>query len=212
MAFNHPKGLSWIDYDRKVIFVGIPKNASTSVRDSFSIKGNIININEQQQYLTDKTYSLITVIREPMSRIISGYAQIIKNAPNHIISRDFYLKRENVIESFKCFIDEVKIDGFFDAHIEKQWFYLTDEKNKLYPFDQIYIFEDMSNLDQFIQIKGKFGIKLKHANKSNGSQLNIKTKLLDFVKNDSYIANKIKKLYKEDFIFYEEKLNNNNQK
>lgn len=133
MAFNHKKGLCCVNHKDKLIFIGVSSNASTSVR-------NAINVLEySDNYLSflegnapEKYYTTFAIIRDPIERLISGYIKVCARATQdspHILKKKFYWER-NQKKRFYEFIDELERD-YFDCHIEKQIFFLTDNNDDM---------------------------------------------------------------------------------
>lgn len=193
MAWNHEKGLCW--YNDEFCFIGVPKNASTSFRQTFKVGGNIDN------YLKPKNpnilnLKLVTVIREPLDRVISGYLESINRREKNTINKNFF----KMVESKERFIEFLKEleNGFFDCHIEKQHFYVTNNDGVLLPFD---IIIDFDNFNQEINDLNKKAIK------TNISSKNQKQFVKSYIDED--VLNKIKKIYKEDFELYKHIKNGN---
>jgi hypothetical protein len=193
MAWNHPKGMCW--YNGDICFIGVPKNASTSFRNSFNIKGSLDNyLNPKNKKIKD--LKLVTVIRDPLDRVISGYLETIKRCEKNTINKKFF-KMDESKERFIEFLNELEI-GFFDCHIEKQCFYMTDNNNNLLPFDLI------------IDL-GEFGSSVKKLNKNptrtNVSQIDKKKMVKDYL--DDTLISRINTIYKEDFELYKKFKNGN---
>ena len=76
------------------------------------------------------------IIRNPINRLISGYLKVCyratRDSPN-ILKNKFYWVVDQK-KRFYTFIDELE-RGFFDCHIELQYFYLSDQNEKLFDID-----------------------------------------------------------------------------
>ena len=146
MAYNHEKGWCWVGHKEKIIFIGIPKNASTSIRNSFGFKAsepdNYFSI--QKRVTDERNYKTLTVLRNPLDRFISGYIEVCKRATGDspkTLEKQFYWMR-NSKRRFLAFLDEIELD-FFDAHIEPQEHYLTDYNGKFIHCDFYLIMENL---------------------------------------------------------------------
>lgn len=95
----------------KLSYIPIPKNGSTSIQ-------NALGSSESEKTI-EPLYSSFVVVREPMSRFISGCNElnkrgIFKGTPQELL-------------------DKIQSDGFFDPHIRPQtsYFDLVDNVNLL---------------------------------------------------------------------------------
>ena len=125
-GFQHPKGLCYVSDKFNVIFVPIPKNASTSIRNIVGLEFQVDNIMRYSEKLSTREYMAFTIIREPIERLISGYIEVCKRASGdspHILMKDFYWMKGK--KRFMSFLDEIE-SGFFDAHIVPQEYFLCD--------------------------------------------------------------------------------------
>ncbi len=188
MAYNQPKGLTYTNGNISLLI--IPKNASTTLRNS-------LKLNKSYNRLTEPNDTkLFCVIREPISRLISGYLEILNRAK---IDSPLTLDKKffNMVDGkdkFDEFIRELG-DGFFDAHVEPQTYYLTDENGDDIPMDYVLNFEHLGS-----DIKKINDINLSHLNRKPNNE---KKTILDYIENDKSLMLRIRELYKEDFILYE---------
>lgn len=192
MAWNHPKGMCW--YNDDICFIGVPKNASSSFRQSFGVGGPDNYLNPKNKKIKD--LKLVTVIRDPLDRVISGYLETIKRSEKNTVNKKFFKIGESK-DRFIEFLNELEV-GFFDCHIEKQYFYMTDNDNNLLPFDLIIDF-------------GEFGSGVKSLNKNpittNISPTGKKNMVKDYL--DDVLIGRINSIYKEDFELYKRFKNGN---
>lgn len=90
----------WNSDKYKVSFLGIPKCGSTSVR-------KLIEAHPEKDWSLIPDYKTFTVLRNPATRLISGY---------HELQRNGYFQSRN-IQSFKQFLDHIEEYGYFNEHI-----------------------------------------------------------------------------------------------
>jgi len=194
MAYNHKKGWCWYNEDNKLCFIAVPKNASTSLRNGFNLTkmDNYFNLNKGLK----NELKLITVIRNPLDRLVSSYLEVLVRLHDSPKTGDkkFYHMNES-IERFEEFISELERDTY-DAHVETQSFYVTDDKGQLLPFYKILTFESLSN--QINTLKTELGINtnIPHLNQKHNDKKNMVYK---YLKNDTSLIERIKKIYNCDY-------------
>jgi len=138
MAFNHEKGLCCVSHKDELIFIGVSSNASTSIRNALNMldyTDNYLSIIDNN--LNGNKYVTFTIIREPIQRLISGYIKVCVRATQdspHILGKKFYWVRDQK-KRFHIFIDELE-ESYFDCHIEKQIFFLTDHNSNMLNIDR----------------------------------------------------------------------------
>ena len=80
----HPKGLCWRSRKSKLCFIGVPKNAQTSIRKMFGFhehsvcRGNYYDLIKTPGWA--KKFTLFCVMRNPYDRLASAYLEILKRA------------------------------------------------------------------------------------------------------------------------------------
>jgi len=203
MAYNHDKGWCWYNLDNNICFIGVPKNASTSIRNGF-------NLNKMDNYfsLSDGVKSnlkLITVLRDPLDRLVSAYLEVIirvHDSPKTIGKKFFHMSES--IDRFREFITELEQDTY-DAHVEHQRFYITDNEDKLLPFFKILSFKNLE--EDLIDLKKSISLttQIPHLNKKNNLQKNM---VYNYLKMDNDLLERIKILYKKDYILYNKIIEN----
>ena len=109
------------------------------------------------------------------------------------IFKDFIYIREEP-QRFLAFIKEIKKE-FFDAHIEPQLFYLTNEDNNLIKLDEVWLIRDTN--EKLSQLFGK-----SITQKTNIKSLGDKKRYVDYLNNNSRLKTFVEKLYAEDIEFY----------
>ncbi len=154
-----PKGLCYVSDKFKVIFVPIPKNASTSVRNISEFEFRTDNIMAYDEELSaGGEYKVFTIIREPVQRFVSGYIEICKRASGdspHILSKDFYWMKG--IERFSKFMDEIECT-WFDAHLFPQSYFLSNYAGAPFLIDAYIEMEQLSTA--LPAVLSKYGFSL----------------------------------------------------
>jgi|APSaa5957512576_1039674.scaffolds.fasta_scaffold526696_1 hypothetical protein len=78
MSFFHDKGFIYISEKYKLIFIPIPKNGSTTIRKLDEL-GFIQGSLEKYKDVIEN-YIVFSVIRNPLSRLVSSYTETILRA------------------------------------------------------------------------------------------------------------------------------------
>ena len=193
----------WIEENKKILFFGIQKNASTSIRKYLNL-----NTRLNHKKLIDgeyESYKKIVVIREPIERFASGYLEIIYRAKKfrkHQARNKKFYKTPEFDKKIEYFIEECEKD-FFDGHIRPQntsLFFQLDITN-----GHIINFHNIENdLKKYNLIEENFEINILNKSKNN----KYKEKILQLLKERSDLKNKLKVLYKKDFDIYNKMLRN----
>ena len=184
----------------KFILINIPKNASTSIRDTLSLYRREPFFNDTK----NSGHKKIVVIRDPMKRIISSYMELIKlrkDGPYLETSESewFKLHKTDSEKSFKLFVDYIE-NRLYDSHIHTQYDYINKKGIEIEDVDYILLFEYLER--DFNEMCDDLGIN-KKLQWDNKSKFNIiKNKIKKLVKVDEGLQNKIKKIYSEDFLLY----------
>lgn len=217
MNTRHPKGLCWRSRKTKLCFIGVPKNAQTSIRKMFGFhehplcRGNYYDLIKTPGWA--KKFTLFCVMRNPYDRLASAYLEILKRASKQ--SRDlknpvnalhkktrempFYRMKESE-NRFVEFLNQVEKE-FWDEHIQPQAFYILDHSDQLLPFDHILSFENIdADINEFCRAIG-MDKKLPHLNFKSTVD---KKRIMGYINNSPTIKNKIYKIYKQDFELYKE--------
>lgn len=187
-SYGHKKGDYWCDGLKKFSFFGIPKNCSTSVRNSF---GNYSCYNINTTPLNSETVSF-SIFRDPFHRCISGYFEILKKRPDSILKKfdkPFFRMKESSLR-FESYLKDIKENGFYDSHCSPQIYFITKDSGEVYDLDYIFTMDSISN-----KLKEKLGITIGFHNKSKS------------VNRENYLnevnVELIKDIYKQDLFFYE---------
>jgi hypothetical protein len=186
----------------KLCFVHIPKTAGSSIETTLDMKHaeclythykyKLYSVTAQHLDLDSicreipetQNYDIFTVVRNPFDRLVSEYKHYHKNW----WAREFFK-----IDNFEKFVDtalslskEERIFKF-DNHLEPQINFLNRDDLKV----NIFKFEDLYKLEEWLTEKIKQPIKLPHERKTE------KTDYREFYKSES-IYEKVKKFYEED--------------
>lgn len=114
--FLHRPGFVYVDHERRVVFIPIPKNGSTTIR-------NLRCFNFQQEQLTPQSlleysgYRFFTVLRDPVERFVSSYLEARHRGYNNI-SMDFIFE-ENLHKSISGCLEQLN-KRIFDPHFQGQ--------------------------------------------------------------------------------------------
>jgi hypothetical protein len=198
MAYNHPKGLCYIVKEKNFCFVPIPKNSSTHFMLNCPWNYEHHNFVWNPHFLNDN--NVVCIVREPIERFISGYLEILmREEPKTLEKKFFYIDEEP--RRFKEFIKEVT-EEFFDAHIEPQTYYLTDENNAPIKLDSIWLQQDTNkNLSELFEkeISGK-STAATPGYVNNGRLELVNPRTLQSIENPAYAHHSSAKQYYMDFL------------
>jgi hypothetical protein len=178
--YGHPKGLCYVSEQYKLIFIPIPKVASSTFRRfDKHLNLRVENIMELTDLTADPSYKVLTFIRDPFERFISGYIEICKRTPvdsRHNLERKFYW-RDGLLR-FETFVNEV-VEDKFDIHILSQKWFLTDYQSRPFKID---IMIEMESIERLLPIvlneHGLKNIIIPHENKKDTtSKFDVKLQL-----------------------------------
>jgi len=182
-CFHSPKGNL-----PKLIFVNIPKNASSSVRFALGLT----EYTRYQDIPGRESYSSLCIIRNPLTRIVSSYNEVLKlrddGPAKYTKSMDWYKNRRNPIKSFRLFLEEISNGNFYDIHTFPQKKALEDKQLDLDGIDDVILFEELSK--KLPIISERYGVKPSLPKKMQGNKLK-KTLLTTHIRNNQDIKEKI---------------------
>lgn len=202
MIFRYP--------NNKVLYLYMMKNASTFVRNMFNEKF----VHEYSYAIPDqvkKDYIKLLIVRDPYSRAISSYLEVIKarsDGPESTIHYPFFHNRGIPTSSFIQFLTTIE-DNFYDNHCKPQY--------KIYQamgfdLEDVDFIVDFKTLEQDLKLfSEKFNIPLNFHEFTYAGNSNVKTVLKQFVNNNQYVQKEIERIYHMDFDFYEKCLQRRKQ-
>lgn len=172
----------------KLCNIHIPKTGSTSLKALLNLK--------DAGFTKSKGFITMIVIRNPMTRIVSAFTQVLKKHPQpHMIitqNAEFYKHQNNLDKSFELFLDFIT-DNFYDPHVIPQSVFLREKHLTLDEIDYVIDFDHLH--EQIKPILKRVGISNNTLPHRNKKRFNINI--------DKHFE-KIKSLYKEDFELYEQ--------
>lgn len=128
-----------------IVYMGNPKTASSSIHTLFGPYN--ANFEELCSYVDISTLKLISVIRNPLERFISGYLEV-RYYLAHLENYEHYsfyspiLAEKNETDRLSSFIS-LRENNLLDQHVRTQWYYLSDVSGNLLPFYRLFLFEDI---------------------------------------------------------------------
>jgi hypothetical protein len=194
-------GFSWYSDEYKIIYLGIPKTASTSMRLTFKIDKNGTNLNAPLKEKED--YKVFTVIREPLGRFISGVFESFNRYETPPELKSLSTVKDKV-EMLNSYLDILEDKGFIETHTTPQSFFLHSQEDVPFKIDRILIFENV--VEEFNSMCQEYGIEkaLEHRQIGNKQRNNT---VLDEIKTNSELMDRIKSVYKRDFEIYNKHTN-----
>ena len=200
----------------KLIYVSIPKNASTWVGENyFHNKNNTENFKYHDIENIVKIYrcKFIVILRDPLDRWISGMTQMIYTEPEQHFG--YILGRPGVLTKRVAMINPMYIDTFdwetviatvaYDNHTQKQIHF-----TRVIPFANIVWLKFDDNLkENFIDLMSSYGIQLtKNAGntdnaanitKNNDVKTLVMKKIVNALDQHPEYSQKIIEYYHEDY-------------
>jgi hypothetical protein len=118
-------------HDRKFVFVSTPKAATHSMyqtlRSSFNVQLKTLEDSRMHCNILDpntESYYKFTVVRNPFSRAVSSWWQIIKNSKQQTNFKDRYFDQyDSTFQSFTSFLLELETFGQHPRMFDSQHFW-----------------------------------------------------------------------------------------
>ena len=193
------KGHVLVNKLNKLIFFNIPKNATSTIRLYLKLEHlPFSSIENKEQFKT------FTVLRDPYSRVISGYQEVLKCRndaldPEFLKTAEYFkLYQQNEIEkSFNEFLNQLEIK-FFDGHVVPQKMWLGWRNINI---DDIHFVLNMNNgiQNEFYEMTKDLNMPIKIQSNERPSNQNVKSKIHNIINTNQDIRNKVYKIYQQDF-------------
>jgi len=191
-------GLFFTNTTGKFCFFPVSKNANSTISRMFFQKRNI----SKSAYKTNTSKMVkFTCVRDPLTRIVSGYLEIEKlrhdGSPKYTRSLPYY-RIINPHKRFRQFICDIE-DNVFDTHIMPQVYQMYDpdimDYILLYDIllDDIRAFVDVHTTRK--QINYDVWI-------NRSMEPGLQKYLMDVIRRDSRLETKIIDMYSEDYDLY----------
>lgn len=207
---NKLKDFCWVSDKNKLVFFVIPKNASTSIRNTglFNNCSNRASFEDVKDRIENEGYNTFAVLREPVERFVSAYHEVVRghrrdNPYNTALGKDFIDVNEEPAR-FALFLKEIEKSGFFDSHLKPQVHFLTDINNKNIEVENYLFFDNI--VQDFYDFSSSINNAITLPNRNSYFKKG-KKDLLNYVLNDKKCLDFINKTYKDDIILYNEKSN-----
>jgi hypothetical protein len=191
-------GLGWASDADRLIYIGIPKTGSCSMREVIGVNISGKNIDMYNLSEDRKSYRKFTVIREPFRRFVSAVYEGLKRpeTPRKIKNLNSI---KNVPELINEYLTILETDGFIEVHTVPQICFIKNKEGGFFNIDKILIFENLSA--DFKEMCNELGLE-KRLNNRNVGDRGKSNKALEIILKNPKIKKRIQKLYKEDFEFY----------
>ena len=179
MVATREEKFCWVSHKSRLLFISIPKNASSSIRKS-EIFGKDMRRHNYDTLLKSHpqivNYTKFTVLRNPMTRAISGFMQVCegnnKRNPYNKVGKRPFAFLDGFVNKFELYLEDVLLkEDFFDPHIKPQIYFLTDEKGNEIKLDYYLFFERI--VDDYILFCKEIGL-MKDGGKITMPHLNCK--------------------------------------
>ena len=195
----------FVNDEKKICFINIPKNASTTIRTSFKLR---------HVQLTDKykAYNKIIVIRDPMTRAVAIFNEVIKlradGNPGKTIKTHFYKTfkvKHDIPKSFDSFLDYIKND-LYDDHMVEQYRFLENNALTIGDIEHVILFDNLNKeLEKLIEL---YDINCPKIKRYTVGYYKIKLSLKPIL---GKYRKKIQVIYSKDFELYNQVKQNYNQ-
>jgi len=206
------KSMAWVHPDKKIAYYNIGKCASSSMKQSLEAVG----FKRSDKFTQMMDFKTFTIIREPISRFVSGMFSVLANQNSRRKSGDYhpqFFGHQNIYEVVPIFIEEIEKNGFFDDHILPQIYTISDVTGRLYRLDMIVLFENLNRDLQKIRDFIGEDITIKHINGIDEYRMflycviaksikQLKYDVTGYIMSDSGLMKRIERLYTRDIFLY----------
>lgn len=185
----------------KMFLLNIPKNASTSLRLTLGATehSNLVKIDDWKGYRT------VIVLRDPVDRIVSQYAEVLLRRMEGSVSKRFFSMPEGK-EKVMEFLNEVE-RGIFDPHVAPQAHHACDSEGNLFPADYVFLLETLPKDFKSMNKECELYLNLAHT-----KQIDPRAKSAHaWMREDEDIINRLKEIYPRDFEIYNQIKNEREQ-
>lgn len=191
-----------INRKKQYVFINVPKNASTSIRNTVQFD-EFINFNTIKN---PDMYFKFMVIRNPIYRAISSYLEVSKlrkDGRPQMTQNSAWYKEPNKAKSFMMFLDF--IDGnFYDPHTIPQVNFLKDKNLTIDDIDIKLLHESITeDFNTLIANHKRIIVKCKLPKMQVGAAAT-KGSLTKLVEGDEGIQKRILEIYPEDAKIYDD--------
>lgn len=192
------------DLQRNLVYIRIPKSASTSVSLLMlsGIYEDISRLNAREiNFLIDvnlkarissaeETSTFFTIVRNPFARIVSVYRSYFEEQQDHFLYEDYLFGSFQKSISFPEFVRRLSLipDRLKDQHLKPQHLFLEYYERRKIQNITVLKLEEPDNISTFLS---GYNLSIPHLNKSAGTS--------DFKKYyDQSTARLAARIYKED--------------
>jgi hypothetical protein len=195
------RGITWVNQQNEVEFLGIPKCGSITLRVQLHLEPGIVNFED-----VPEDFFVFTIIRNPTKRVVSAYIEAVQDCDHHPGGRfkhdlelspdkinwlDHLMQNYDDCTRFVMYLDKLEEWGFFEPHCVPQIIYLTDTNGLAFPNVQVFELTDLSLLEYHMDVKF-----LQYNAAENPG---LKEKLYRFIQDTPKIKAQVERLYKYDF-------------
>jgi len=190
-------GYSWFSDECNIIYLGIPKTASTSMRQLFKIDRNFMNLKNIPE--GKEGYRTFTIIRNPLNRFVSGVVEAFKRSetPRKIMAIEKIGDEKKMLEAFVTILEE----EFIETHTAPQIAFFYNENGEKFSFNDVLIFENLK--EDFENMCKNFGISKELMHRHRGEAVK-QNRLRQIINDDPILLNRVNELYKDDWVLYNE--------
>jgi hypothetical protein len=195
------KGIYWISRKYKVIFLNIPKSASTSIKGILRRNG----FEESVKLYTNEAgegYKVFAVLRHPFRRFVSAYHTALKRGIR-TNRKDILLHVPAGLPKVSAYFYALRDDPPFDEHGIPQTYFISDTKGKLFSVDKYMICERLQLDLVWLEKVLKKSLYTEYVPTNKGETL---SKTWDAVLTDKKLVREINNYYKADWELYNEVL------